>query len=49
VTLFTLAIFVAGIWLLSFYADRMLREDIAHQLGRQQPLHHCWLLKLMAS
>jgi diguanylate cyclase (GGDEF)-like protein/PAS domain S-box-containing protein len=36
VTLFTLAIFVAGIWLLSFYADRMLRGDIAHQLGRQQ-------------
>lgn len=35
-TLFTLAIFVAGIWLLSFYADRMLREDITHQLGRQQ-------------
>jgi diguanylate cyclase (GGDEF)-like protein/PAS domain S-box-containing protein len=36
VTLFTLAIFVAGIWLLSFYADHMLRGDIAHQLGRQQ-------------
>ena len=35
-TLFTLAIFVAGIWLLSFYADHMLRGDIAHQLGRQQ-------------
>jgi diguanylate cyclase (GGDEF)-like protein/PAS domain S-box-containing protein len=36
VTLFTLAIFVAGIWLLSFYADHMLRGDITHQLGRQQ-------------
>jgi diguanylate cyclase (GGDEF)-like protein/PAS domain S-box-containing protein len=36
VTLFTLAIFVAGIWLLSFYAGRMLHGDIAHQLGRQQ-------------
>ena len=35
-TLFTLAIFVAGIWLLSFYAEHMLRGDIAHQLGRQQ-------------
>ncbi|WP_052177808.1 EAL domain-containing protein [Methylotenera sp. G11] len=36
VTLFTLAIFVAGIWLLSFYAGRMLHGDIAHQLGQQQ-------------
>lgn len=36
VTLFTLAIFVAGIWLLSVYAERMLREDITQQLGRQQ-------------
>ena len=35
-TLFTLAIFVAGIWLLSFYADRTLHGDIANQLGRQQ-------------
>ena len=35
-TLFTLAIFVAGIWLLSFYAGRMLHGDIAYQLGRQQ-------------
>lgn len=34
--MFTLAIFVAGIWLLSLYADRMLRDDIAQQLGRQQ-------------
>ena len=34
--MFTLAIFVAGIWLLSFYAGRMLHGDIAHQLGRQQ-------------
>ena len=31
-----MAIFVAGIWLLSFYADRMLRGDITHQLGLQQ-------------
>jgi diguanylate cyclase (GGDEF)-like protein/PAS domain S-box-containing protein len=36
VTLFTLAIFVAGIWLLSFYAGLMLRGDITHQLARQQ-------------
>lgn len=35
-TLFTLAIFVAGIWLLSFYAGLMLRGDITHQLARQQ-------------
>ena len=35
-TLFTLVIFVVGIWLLSLYADRMLHGDIAKQLGRQQ-------------
>ncbi len=36
VTLFTLAIFVAGIWSLSYYASRMLREDMQRQLGEQQ-------------
>jgi len=36
VTLFTLAIFVIGIWSLSFYASRMLREDMQRLLGEQQ-------------
>ncbi len=36
VTLFTLVIFVFGIWLLAFYASRMLREDIQALLGAQQ-------------
>ena len=36
VTLFTLAIFVAGIWSLSYYASRMLREDMQRQFGEQQ-------------
>ncbi len=35
-TLFTLTIFVASIWLLAFYASRMLREDMQHELGQQQ-------------
>jgi PAS domain S-box-containing protein len=36
VTFFTLAIFVTGIWSLSFYASRMLREDMQRLLGEQQ-------------
>ena len=36
VTLFTLAIFVTGIWSLSYYASRMLREDMQKLLGAQQ-------------
>ena len=36
VTLFTLAIFVASIWALAFYASRMLREDMERLLGEQQ-------------
>lgn len=36
ITLFTLAIFVAGIWSLSFYASHMLRVDIEGLLGEQQ-------------
>ena len=35
-TLFTLAILVIGIWSLSYYASRMLREDIQGLLGEQQ-------------
>ena len=36
VTLATLTIFMAGIWTLSFYTSRMLREDMQRQLGEQQ-------------
>ena len=36
VTLATLAIFMAGIWTLSLYTSRMLREDMQRQLGEQQ-------------
>ncbi|MBI5590100.1 MAG: PAS domain S-box protein [Deltaproteobacteria bacterium] len=36
VTLFTLAIFLIGIWLLAFYASRALREDMQRLLGEQQ-------------
>jgi hypothetical protein len=36
VTLFTLAIFVTGIWALAFYASQMLREDMQRLLGEQQ-------------
>jgi len=35
-TLFTLAIFVASIWSLSFYASRMLYKDMERLLGDQQ-------------
>ena len=36
VTLFTLAIFLIGIWALALYASRMLREDMQRLLGEQQ-------------
>jgi signal transduction histidine kinase len=36
VTLFTLLIFVTGIWSLAFYASRILREDMTRMLGDQQ-------------
>ncbi len=35
-TLFTLAIFMVGLWALAFYASHMLREDMQHMLGEQQ-------------
>jgi hypothetical protein len=36
VTLFTLVIFMSGIWSLAFYATLTLREDMQHMLGDQQ-------------
>ncbi len=36
VTLLTVGIFVLGIWLLAFYAGRMLRDDLQILLGQQQ-------------
>ena len=36
VTLFTLTIFLIGIWSLAFYASRMLRDDMQRMLGDQQ-------------
>lgn len=36
ITLFTLAIFVSGIWSLSLYASRMLQADMQRLLGEQQ-------------
>jgi hypothetical protein len=36
VTLFLLAIFLAGIWALAFYASRILREEMQHLLGDVQ-------------
>ncbi len=36
VTLFTLAIFLAAIWSLVFYASRLLRDDMKRMLGEQQ-------------
>src|SRR5665647_1469864 len=36
VTLLTVGIFVLGIWLLAFYAGRMLRDDLQLLLGQQQ-------------
>lgn len=38
VTLFTLVIFLIGIWSLVLYADRTLRQDIQVMLGKQQYL-----------
>ena len=35
-TLFTLAIFLVGIWALSFYATRLLKSDMERVLGDQQ-------------
>ena len=35
-TLFTLAVFLIGIWSMAFYASRMLRDDMQRQLGEQQ-------------
>jgi len=36
VTIFSLAIFLAGIWSLAFYVSQMLREDMQRLLGEQQ-------------
>lgn len=36
VTLVTLAVFVLGLWVLAYYATRMLRTDMERQLGEQQ-------------
>jgi diguanylate cyclase (GGDEF)-like protein/PAS domain S-box-containing protein len=36
VTLLTLLVFLIGIWSLSFYASRMLRQDMERLLGEQQ-------------
>ncbi|MDP1524364.1 MAG: ATP-binding protein [Rhodocyclaceae bacterium] len=36
VTLFSLVIFVLGIWILAFYASHMLRQDMQRLLGDQQ-------------
>jgi signal transduction histidine kinase len=36
ITVGVLAIFVAGLWSLSFYVSRMLREDMQRLLGEQQ-------------
>ncbi len=36
VTLFTLTIFVTGIWSLAFYASQLLHVDMQRQLGEQQ-------------
>lgn len=38
VTLFTLVIFVLSLWMLSFYASRMLREDMQLLLGEDMQL-----------
>ena len=36
ITLSTLAIFLVGIWTLSFYASAVLRDDMTVLLGEQQ-------------
>ena len=35
-TVFTLAVFVLGIWMLTLYATRLLRADMERMLGTQQ-------------
>lgn len=35
-TVFTLAVFVLGIWMLTLYATRLLRADMERMLGAQQ-------------
>ena len=35
-TLFTLALFLIGIWVLAFYTSRILRDDVQRLLGQQQ-------------
>ena len=35
VTLFTLVVFVLGIWSLAFYVSRVLRQDMQHMVGEQ--------------
>jgi diguanylate cyclase (GGDEF)-like protein/hemerythrin-like metal-binding protein/PAS domain S-box-containing protein len=36
ITVFTLAIFLAGLWALALFAAHILRSDMQHQLGEQQ-------------
>ena len=36
ITIFTLVIFLVSLWLLSFYASRILRQDLEQVLGQQQ-------------
>ena len=36
ITLLTLAIFLLAVWSLSFYASRMLRDDVKRMVGEQQ-------------
>ena len=36
ITLVTLAVFLFSIWMLTYMASRMLREDMVRQLGNQQ-------------
>ena len=36
VTLYTLVIFVAGVWSLAFYVSQFLRDEMQHQLGEHQ-------------
>jgi HAMP domain-containing protein len=36
IVLFTLAVFLLGIWSLAFYISRMLRDDMERMLGEQQ-------------
>ena len=36
VTIFTLVVFLVGIWSLAYYSSRMLRDDLQSILGEQQ-------------